>query len=286
MLGEKKYFCALNITVMKKIVLFAAMLIASVACSQSKAPKALVLYYSQTETTAKVAQEISNLLGADIEEIALVNPYDGTYQETIARSNEERQSGKLPELKPLNSDLKKYDVIFLGYPIWFGTYALPIGSLLESVDFSGKKVVPFCTFGSGGLDASVKDLKANMAGAEVLPGYGVRQARIDAMPAEVERFLKAGGFLGGEFAQPGEFSEMKPATEAEAAIFDAAVSTYPMIRATAQNVASRAIEGGTEYLFEARDIPRDPEHPEMAGTSKIYVLALDGQDPVFTQVVR
>ena len=96
MLGEKKYFCALNITVMKKIVLFAAMLIASVACSQSKAPKALVLYYSQTETTAKVAQEISNLLGADIEEIALVNPYDGTYQETIARSNEERQSGKLP----------------------------------------------------------------------------------------------------------------------------------------------------------------------------------------------
>ena len=94
MLGEKKYFCALNISVMKKIVLFAAMLIASVACSQSKAPKALVLYYSQTETTAMVAQEISNLLGADIEEITLVNPYDGTYQETIARSNEERQSDK------------------------------------------------------------------------------------------------------------------------------------------------------------------------------------------------
>ena len=286
MLDEKKYFCALNNTVMKKIILFAAMLIASVACSQSKAPKALVLYYSQTETTTKVAQEISNLLGADIEEIALVNPYDGSYQETIARSSQERQSGTLPELKPLTSDLKDYDVIFLGYPIWFGTYALPIGSLLESVDLSGKKVVPFCTFGSGGLDASVKDLKENLPGAEILPGYGVRQARIDAMPAEVERFLKEGGFLEGEFEQPGDFSEMQPATEAEAAIFDAAVSTYPMIRATAENVASRAISGGTEYIFEARDIPRDPEHPEMAGVSKIYVLALDGQDPVFTQVVR
>ena len=266
---------------MKKILLFAAMFIATVACSQNKGPKTLVLYYSQTETTAKVAQQISALLGADIEEIALVNPYDGSYQETIARSNEERQSGKLPELKPLTSDLKKYDVIFLGYPIWFGTYALPVGSLLESVDFSGKKVVPFCTFGSGGLDASVKDLKANLAGAEVLPGYGVRQARIDAMPAEVERFLNE-----GEYEKPGEFSAMRPASEEEAAIFDAAVSTYPMIRAKAENVASRAISGGTEYIFEARDIPRDPEHPEMAGTSKIYVLALDGKAPEFTQVVR
>ena len=271
---------------MKKILLFAAMLIASVACSQNKAPKALVLYYSQTETTAKVAQQISSLLGADIEEIALVNPYDGSYQETIARSNEERQSGKLPELKPLKSDLKSYDVIFLGYPIWFGTYALPIGSLLKSTDFSGKKVVPFCTFGSGGLDASVKDLEANLAGAEVLPGYGVRQARIDAMPAEVEHFLKEGGFLEGEYEKPGEFSAMRPASEEEAAIFDAAVSTYPMINAKAENVASRAISGGMEYLFEARDIPRDPEHLEMAGVSKIYVLALDGQEPVFTQVVR
>ena len=271
---------------MKKLLLFAAMLFAFVSCSQSKGTKTLVLYYSQTETTAKVAQQISALLGADIEEIALVNPYDGSYQETIARSNEERQSGKLPELKPLTSDLKKYDVIFIGYPIWFGTYALPIASLLESVDFSGKKVVPFCTFGSGGLDASEKDLKANITGAEVLPGYGVRQARIDAMPSEVERFLKAGGFLEGEYEAPAEFSEMRPASEEEAAIFDAAVSTYPMIRAKAENVASRAVEGGTEYLFEARDIPRDPEHPEMAGVSKIYVLALDGKAPEFTQVVR
>ena len=283
---KKFIFAQITIETMKKIILFAAMLIATVACSQNKGPKVLVLYYSQTETTARVAQEISDRLGADIEQIALVNPYDGSYQETIARSSEERQSGKLPELKPLTSDLKKYDVIFLGYPIWFGTYALPIGSLLNTVDLSGKKIVPFCTFGSGGLDASIKDLKANSSGAEILPGYGVRQARMGAMPAEIDRFLKEGGFLEGEYEKPGEFSAMHPATEAEAAIFDAAVSTYPMIRAKAENVSSRAVDGGTEYIFEARDIPRDPEHPEMAGVSRIHVLALDGKDPEFTQVVR
>ena len=271
---------------MKKILVFAAMLFAAVACSRSNEPKALVLYYSQTETTAKVAQQISSLLGADIEEIALVNPYDGSYQETIARSNEERQSGRLPELKPLASDLKSYDVIFIGYPIWFGTYALPIGSLVKSVDFSGKKIVPFCTFGSGGLEVSVNNLKDALPNADVLPGYGVRSARIDAMPKEVENFLKAGGFLEGEYEEPGDFSAMRPASEEEAALFDAAVSTYPMINAKAENVASRAASGGTEYLFEARDIPRDPEHPEMAAVSKIYVLALEGQDPVFTRVAR
>ena len=59
-----------------------------------------------------------------------------------------------------------------------------------------------------------------------------------------------------------------------------------MINAKAESVSSRAVNGGTEYLFEARDIPRDPEHPEMAAVSRIYVLALDGQDPVFTRVAR
>ena len=271
---------------MKKILLIAAALVLALSCSGNKAPKALVLYYSQTQTTEKVAQEIAARLGADIEEILPVQPYDGTYQETIARSGQERESGQLPAIQPVKADLKDYDVIFLGFPVWFGTYALPIGTLLDEVDFSGKKVVPFCTFGSGGLDVSVRDIKAKLTGAEVLPGYGVRSARIDAMPQEVDRFLKEGGFLAGDYEKYDEFSAMRPATEAEAAIFDAAVSTYPMISAKAENVASRKVAGGTEYLFEARDVPRGPAPAGPGGAIKVYVLDLDGQDPVFTQVLR
>ncbi len=271
---------------MKRLFLLSAIIALAVSCSGSKAPKALVLYYSQTATTKAVAQEISSLLGADIEEIALVDPYDGTYQETIERSNRERSGGILPELKPLTSKLADYDVVFLGYPIWFGTYALPVASLLKSVDFSGKTIVPFCTFGSGGLSVSVKDLKENLLGANVLPGYGVRSARIDAMPAEVERFLKENGFLEGDYEKYADFSASRPVTEEESAIFDAAVGTYPMISAKAENVSSRAVTGGTEYLFEARDVPRGEGFAPAPGTMKVYVLDLDGQDPVFTQVVR
>ena len=271
---------------MKKLLLAFALVALTVSCSPSKAPKILVLYYSQTATTRAVAEEIGSRLGADIEAIVPAVPYDGDYQATINRGIKERQEGTTPEIQPLAANLEAYDYIFLGYPIWFGTYAPPIAGLLEAVNLDGKKIVPFCTFGSGGHDASVKDLKAKLPNAEILPGYGVRAARIDAMPAEIDRFLKAGGFLEGEAPVVGEFSEVRPVTEEESALFDAAVGDYPMIHAQAEEVSCRSVAGGTEYIFTARDLPRDPAMEMPASTIKVYVLAEDGKAPVFTQVVR
>jgi len=275
---------------MKWMLAFAAFVVAAVSCGQKKeAPKSkvLVLYYSQTSNTKTVAQEIANKLGADIEEIVAVNPYNGDFQATIARCQQEREQGVTPEIEPIKADLAQYDVIFLGYPIWFGTYAPPMAAFLNQADLSGKKIVPFCTFGSGGLDSSVKDLTKAQPKAEIIAGYGVRAARMAAVPAEVDQFLKAGGFIEGEYAKLEDFPEAQPATEEQAAIFDKAVGDYPMIHAKAKAVASRAVPGGTEYLFTAEDLPREgaPQMPT-PGEMKVYVLALDGQDPVFTQVVR
>ena len=271
---------------MKKFLLAFALVALTVSCATNKAPKILVLYYSQTSTTRTVAEEIGSRLGADIEAIVPAVPYDGDYQATISRGIQEREEGTVPEIRPLAADLDAYDYIFLGYPIWFGTYAPPIAGLLETVDLDGKKIVPFCTFGSGGLDASVRDLKAKLPNAEILPGYGVRAARIDAMPAEIDRFLKTGGFLEGEVPVVEEFSEVRPVTEEESALFDAAVGDYPMIHAKAEEVSFRPVPGGTEYLFTARDLPRDPAAEMPASTMKIHVLAEEGKAPVFTQVVR
>ena len=257
------------------------------ALTTSYAQKNLVLYYSETGTTKTVAQELQKQLGADIESIECVEPYTGNFQETIQRGQREMQSGQLPALKPLKSKIADYDVIFLGYPIWFGTYALPVSTLLNEVDFSGKKLVPFCTFGSGGLDASARDLKAKQPNAEVLPGYGVRAARMDAMPEEIDYFLKANGFLEGDFTPLEDFSAPHPVSEAESALFDAAVGTYPMISAKAVSAASRTVPGGTEYLFTAADKPREGMPPMPAGGEiKVYVIAKDGQAPEFTQVLR
>ncbi len=131
----------------------------------------------------------------------------------------------------------------------------------------------------------MKDIQEKLPDAEILPGYGVRQARLKAAPAEVERFLMNGGFLPGEVAQLPDFSGTRTVTENEAAIFDAAVGDYPMIHAKPVEVASRPVPDGTEYLFTARDLPRDGSET-LGNVLKVYVLAEEGQDPVFTQVVR
>ena len=255
------------------------------SCSQ-KAPKILVLYYSQTGNTKAVAEELQSRLGADIEAIVPVVPYDGDFQATIERSMADREAGVLPEIEPISSDMSAYDIIFLGYPVWFGTYAPPVASLLKAVNLDGKKIVPFCTFGSGGLDSSARDLEAELPGAEILAGYGVRAARMDAVPSELDYFLKANGFIEGEYTKFPEFPEAHAVSEEEAAIFNAAVGDYPMLHASAAEVAPREVPGGTEYLFTALDAPREGAPQADPHPIKIYVLALDGQAPVFTQVLR
>ncbi len=250
-------------------------------------PNILVLYYSQTSNTKAVAEEIAKQLGADIEEIVPVNPYDGDFQATIERCMQEKEQGVITEIQPLASDINKYDVVFIGYPVWFGTYAPPVAAFLKQTDLSGRKIVPFCTFGSGGLESSVKELAEQQPNAEILPGYGIRAARLDAAPAEIDQFLKANGFLEGEYIQLEDFPEQHAVNEEETAIFNAAVDGYPMLHAQAKTVASRAIANGMEYLFTAIDLPRE-ENSKMppAGEIQVYVTAEDNASPVFTKVVR
>lgn len=271
--------------------MIAALLLLAVSCGKDKGSKILVLYYSQTGNTEVVAKQLQSALGADIEAITPVAPYDGDFQATIERGRKELEEGTLPEIKPLASDIKSYDVIFLGFPVWFGTYANPVATVLANYDFNGKKVVPFCTFGSGGLDSSTRDIKEKIPGAEVLPGYGVRAARIEAVPAEVDRFLKEEGFIPGEKGSYEAFSDFRDVTEEESAIFDAAVGDYPMIRAKASEVSSRNVPGGIEYIFRAKDLPRPmpgvaPADMPAPRTMEVHVLAEDGKAPVFTKVIR
>ena len=272
----------------KNLVLpVAAAMTALTSCGpRNEAPKVLVLYYSQTATTEAVAREIQQKLGADIEKFDVEEPYDGTFQETVTRGLSEKSAEKLPKIKPLKSDLDSYDIIFLGYPIWFGTFCNPVESLLEQVDLSGKTIVPFCTFGSGGLVESTAALKAKLPDSKILPGYGVRTSRLESMPVEVDWFLKSNGFIDGDYAQLEEFGEEHPASAEEAAVFDAAIAGYDRIHATASTVSSRPVPGGTEYLFTAEDMHDNPVNGTVYVPIKVYVLALDGKAPEFTLVVR
>ncbi|MDO4159711.1 MAG: flavodoxin [Prevotellaceae bacterium] len=250
----------------------------------AKSSKYLVLYYSQTGVTKAVAEELQKKLGADIESIVVENPYSGTYDETIERVKQERADDNMPQLKALKTDISGYDVIFIGYPVWFGTYALPIATLVKENDFAGKKIVPFCTFGSGGLDSSVKALKAALPKAEIAAGYGVRSARITAMPNEVERFLKENGYIDGEVEPLPEYSAQQPVTAEEIAIFDTACSGYKYPLGKPVTVGKRTTSDGTDYKYTVNG--ETPDGKTSVSTIYVTVSKAEHSKPEFTQVVR
>lgn len=268
---------------MKKTLFLLGALAAMTACTpkqnneETPATKSLVLYYSQTHATEQVANLIQQMTGADIEAITAVTPYDGDFQQTIARCQEEMSNGTFPELNALDKNVAEYDTIYLGYPVWFGTFAMPVGSLVKDNDFAGKVIIPFCTFGSGGLNTSADQLKIQLPNATILPGYGVRNARVAVAEAEVKQFLINGGIIAGEKLELPDFSEQKELTEAETEIFNAACSSYSMPLGTPVTVGSRAIANGTEYLFTVDN---------NGAAAQIYVTAAEGMSPEFTQVVR
>jgi len=248
------------------------------------AQKSLVLYYSETGTTKTVAQELQKQLGADIESIEAVEPYSGNFQETIQRGQREMQSGETPQLKPLKSKIADYDVIFVGYPIWFGTYAMPIATLVKNQDFAGKTVVPFCTFGSGGLNTSSDALRKALPKAKIQQGYGVRTARVAAAAKEIDRFLKENGYKKGAVAKLPEYSEQAPVTAEEKAIFDAACSSYQFNLGTPSTVGKRQTPESMDYKFTVNSSSPNGA----ASTSVIYVTVgkEQGAKPEFTEVVR
>ena len=267
---------------MKKRLLLLAAVLAMV--TMVHAQKTLILYYSETGTTEKVAQELQRQLGADIEGIEVVEPYTGIFQETIQRCQHEMQEGTTPALQPLKSSVADYDVIFLGYPIWFGTYAMPIASLLRDHDFNGKTIVPFCTFGSGGLNTSSDALRKALPKAKVVQGYGVRTARVEAAAKELDRFLKENGYQEGSVTPLPPYSEQHPVTEEDKAIFNAACSSYQFPLGTPLTVGKRTTTDSTDYQFTVQSRGMHGEE----GTAIIFVTVGNeqGAKPEFTEVVR
>ncbi len=132
--------------------------------------KTLVVYFSCTGTTELVAEYMMETLGADIYEIVPENPYteaDLAYY-TNGRADQEQND---PDARPAISggveNMDTYDTIILGYPIWHGQAPRIISTFLESYDFSGKTIIPFCTSHSSGIGSSADNLHVLCSDAAV-----------------------------------------------------------------------------------------------------------------------
>ena len=123
--------------------------------------KSVVIYFSATGTTKKIAENISKLSNSAIIEIIPKEKYtnaDLNYNSDCRANREQNDSNARPEIDN-TINITKYDTIYLGYPIWWGTIPKIILTLLDTYDFSNKTIIPFCTSGSTGINGSVNDLR-------------------------------------------------------------------------------------------------------------------------------
>ena len=129
---------------------------------ESMENNALIVYFSRTGNTEKIAEYLIDITNADSYVIEAAVPYtdaDIKYQDDNCRANQEQNDKTVrPEIANPIASIDSYDIIFLGYPIWWGQEPRIIDTFLESYDFSDKTVIPFCTSGSSGIGTSEKNI--------------------------------------------------------------------------------------------------------------------------------
>ena len=150
------------------------------ACTTTEAKdkngKMLVAYFSATGTTARVAKQLAEGLGADLFEIRPEKPYsrqDLDWHDKKSRSSVEMNDPKSrPAIAAQVGNMGQYDTVFVGFPIWWHRSPTIISTFLESYDFSGKTIVPFATSGGSGLGKTESIFK------ELCPKAAVRTGRV------------------------------------------------------------------------------------------------------------
>ena len=142
--------------------------------TNESASKTLVVYFSATGTTKAVAEQIASFTGADIYEITASQPYsddDLNWHDSSSRTTKEQNDKTVrPEIGSETISLDGYDTVFIGFPIWWGEEPRIMDTFVESYDFSGKTMIPFCTSGGSGIGSSGDNLKANAGSGSWLEG--------------------------------------------------------------------------------------------------------------------
>jgi flavodoxin len=152
----------------------------------------LIVYFSHSGNTRRIANLIHQEVGGTIHEIQPALPYPTQYSAVVDQAKNEIQRGYKPALVSGLEHIESYDTVFVGSPNWCSTIAPPIATFLSEYDLSGKTIVPFCTHGGGGLARIVDDIARLSPGSSILAGLeiygsgtGDAQARVSAWLSEV-----------------------------------------------------------------------------------------------------
>ena len=155
--------------------------------------KMLIAYFSWSGNTQGVAEEIQRQTGADIFEIVPVPAYSDDYNTVLMEAQRDQHDQARPAIANLPESIDEYDIILLGYPNWWASIPMPIATFLESYDFSGKTILPFCSHGGGRFGQSLTAIAKLAPHAVVAPGLSVHYSGGSSLPGDVRNWLESQG---------------------------------------------------------------------------------------------
>lgn len=150
----------------------------------------LIVYFSRTGNTRAVAEQIHQRAGGELFEARTTHTYPEAYRATTEQARREQDTSFRPTLTASVADMQACTTVFLGYPNWWGTMPMALFTFLESYDFSGKTLVPFCTHGGSGLGRGPADMARLCPKATLLTGLAVRGENAASAQDVVDKWLK------------------------------------------------------------------------------------------------
>lgn len=152
--------------------------------------KSLVVYFSWSGNTESVAKSIQAQTDADIFELVPVTPYSDNYDTVLDVAQEEQRNNARPEISGSIENIADYDVIYVGFPNWWGDMPMILYTFFDTYDLSGKTVAPFCTSGGSGLSGTVNEVKSLEPNAAVTQGLHIGSASSSNPGSAVSGWLK------------------------------------------------------------------------------------------------
>jgi flavodoxin len=161
----------------------------------SATKNSLVAYFSRTGNTSEIANQIHDKVCGDIFKIETVNAYPADYNECVEQAKQELEKDYRPKLKTEVKNMESYKVVFIGYPNWWGTMPMAVFTFLESYDFSGKTIIPFCTHEGSRFGRSVTDITKLCPKSTILDGLAIRGGDAKYAWNEVSEWLRKLGMI-------------------------------------------------------------------------------------------
>ena len=149
----------------------------------------LIAYFSWSGNTEQMAKMIQAETGGELFEITPATPYTDDYDTLLDVAQQEQAEDARPELTNRVENWDSYAVVFVGYPSWWGDAPMLIYSFLESYDWEGKTLIPFCTSGGSAFGRSLNKLSDSASGATILEGLHVPGSRVEAAREDISAWI-------------------------------------------------------------------------------------------------